>query len=50
VSWTVRAQVNFSKKTSPVRNNLRYFGCRLRIEIDGLMHVRINQLDKLVSP
>jgi hypothetical protein len=23
---------------------------RLRIEIDGLMHLRINQLAKLVSP
>jgi hypothetical protein len=46
---TVRAQVNSQKKLllSGVNSIL---DSRLRIDIYGLMHLRINQLDKLVSP
>jgi hypothetical protein len=38
------------QKASPIRNNLRYSGQSNRIKMIGLMHLRINQLGKLVSP
>ena len=40
----------FSKKLLLSRIIYVILDSRLRIDIDGLMHLRNNQLDKLVSP
>jgi hypothetical protein len=57
VSWTVRRKGmdglrtgEFFKKLLLSRIIYGILDSRLRIEIDGRMHLRINQLGKLVSP
>jgi hypothetical protein len=56
VSWTVRQKGLNGPHTSVISKRLLLFGkiygisdSRLRIDIDGLMHLRNNQLGKLVS-
>jgi hypothetical protein len=53
VSWTVRQKSSDGPRTGEFSKKLLLSGIpysRLRIDIEGLMHMRINQLGKLVSP
>jgi hypothetical protein len=47
---TIRAQVNFPKKLLLSEIIYGIPDSRLRFHVDELMHLRNNQLDKVVSP